>query len=197
MDAGQVRAVKRGLEPRPQVGHRHDEVRAVGELRQLRDEPAAEDGREAARRQSSRGPAVMAGAARRVRGRRARGISVTSLNPSRTRPRPSMNVSRSPPDTSARSSRPATTTRSWAVGPSKITRSIVALDDVLEAAVLAVLDDDQVLRSEVDEDAVADAHVRSEPAPDLEPADVDPSSRLRHRFRRSPRRCPPGRCWRR
>ena len=36
MDAGQVRAGQLGLEPRPQVGHRHDEVRPVDERRELR-----------------------------------------------------------------------------------------------------------------------------------------------------------------
>src|SRR6185295_12519396 len=53
----------------------------------------------------------------------------------------------------------------------------VALDDVLEPAVLAVLDDDQVLRAEVHEDVVANAHARSEATADLESADVDAGSR--------------------
>ena len=47
VDAGQRRPRQLLLEPGPQVGHRHDEVRPVDERRQLADELVAEDGSKA------------------------------------------------------------------------------------------------------------------------------------------------------
>ena len=43
VDAGQRRPRQLILEPRPQVGHRHHEVRPVDEVRQLADELVPED----------------------------------------------------------------------------------------------------------------------------------------------------------
>ena len=40
-------AVEVVLEPRPQVGHRHDDIGAMDEVRQLLDQLPTEDGREA------------------------------------------------------------------------------------------------------------------------------------------------------
>ena len=46
VDAGEVRPGERGLEQRPQVGHRDHEVRRVDEVRQLADQTAPEHGAE-------------------------------------------------------------------------------------------------------------------------------------------------------
>ena len=46
VDGGEM-AVEVVLEPRPQVGHRHDDVGAMDEVRQLLDQLPTEDGREA------------------------------------------------------------------------------------------------------------------------------------------------------
>ena len=63
--------VEEVLEPRPEVGHRHDEVRPVDEVRQLADQLAAEDRREAAASSAAAAPAAVAGRRRASSGRPA------------------------------------------------------------------------------------------------------------------------------
>ena len=54
VDAGQRRPRQQILEPRPQVGHRHHEIRPVDEVRQLADELVPEDRPEALLREGRR-----------------------------------------------------------------------------------------------------------------------------------------------